>query len=52
MNKTTTAPEILSAKDKLLIPRSLLEKWLALLAIDGHNTKSMVKNDIQEVLKK
>ncbi len=39
-------------EDAVIIPRSTLERWFDLLCVNGCNSKGMVRNDIQEVLKK
>lgn len=39
-------------EDAVIIPRATLERWFELLCVNGCNSKGMVRNDIQEVLKK
>lgn len=39
-------------EDAVIIPRATLEHWFELLCVNGCNSKGMVRNDIQEVLKK
>lgn len=38
-------------EDAVIIPRATLEHWFELLCVNGCNSKGMVRNDIQEVLK-
>lgn len=40
-----------SKYSNVIIPKETLNRWLELLGTDGSNTKSMVRNDINELLK-
>ncbi len=39
-------------ENAVIIPRTTLQHWFDLLCVNGCNSKGMVRNDIQEVLKK
>lgn len=39
-------------EDAVIIPRATLQRWFELLCVNGCNSKGMVRNDIQEVLKR
>lgn len=38
-------------KERLEMLERYLDKWYELLKVDGYNTKQMVKNDIQFLIK-
>lgn len=50
MYKYTYTEEML-VKKTIEVPISLLNKWDQWLGMDGANTKSMVRNDIQHILR-